>query len=390
MSSSLASEAKSLHTRLLGSSDLSVTEACLGTMTWGTQNSEAEAHAQLDYAVKERGVTMIDTAELYPVPTDADNWVAGTTEKYIGTWLAANPEWRSKLVLASKIVGYSKSSDTAAARTEPPTSPAPDSRLDRDSVRAACEASLRRLQTDYIDLYQIHWPDRYVPGFGTTEYRYENERADSVSIEETAAAIFELLKEGKIKNYGLSNESTFGVCEWMHVAAKLGMPPPVSIQNAFSLLCRGFETELAEACSPRNHNIGLLPWSILCGGLLSGKYFPEAGEAPPDPASRFVKYDQYMNRWHPKHAREATLAAAKAYKAIAARSGVTSSQLAVLFCRSRAYMAHGSIIVGGTSVEQLKETLDAFTVPVDKVLTEDVLAEIDAVHMRCRDPSNRL
>jgi len=353
-------------------------------MTWGVQNSEEDAHAQLDYAIKERGVTMVDTAEMYPVPFTAPEWVPGTTEKFIGTWLEKNPEWRSKFVLATKICGYIPKSPIAAARTDPPTSPPPDCRLDRESIRAACEASLRRLHTDYIDLFQLHWPDRYVPIFGSTVYRFEKER-DSVPIEETAAAIKELLDEGKIKAYGLSNETPFGVCEWMRVAEKLNMPPPATIQNSYSLIDRTFESALAEACSPHHHNVGLLPWSILCGGLLSGKYRTSAPK-PAEPGARFVAFKDYMGRWNPKKAREETLSAADAYAEIAERAELSPTELAILWCRTRRFIEHGAVIIGGTTVAQLKENLDAFLLPVSR-LTDEIAKEIDAVHMRCRDPS---
>lgn len=196
--SNVASSSPPLATRRLGSSSLVVTEACLGTMTFGVQNTEADAHAQLDFAIKERGVNFIDTAELYPVPLTAPEWKAGTTEEFIGSWLAANPEWRERVVLATKVCGYMPNSAVAAARTVPAADPPPACRLDRAGIRSACEASLRRLQTDYIDLYQLHWPDRYVPLFGALVYDVEKERADSIPIEETAAALKELLDEGTL------------------------------------------------------------------------------------------------------------------------------------------------------------------------------------------------
>ena len=381
-----------LRMRNLGSSTLRVTEACLGTMTWGVQNTESEAHEQLDYAIKERGVNFIDTAELYPVPLTVPEWRAGTTEEYIGTWIEANPEWRSKIVLATKVCGYMPASGVAAERTVPPASdPKPDCRLDRASVRAACNASLRRLRTDYIDLYQLHWPDRYVPIFGSTVYDFgaAEARGDAVPIEETAAALKELLDEGKIRAYGLSNETPYGVCEWHRVAAKLGMPPPATIQNAYSLLTRSFEGELAEACSPEHHNVGLLPWSVLCGGLLSGKYRRATGWRAESKA-RFVAFDTYMSRWHPQHANAATLDAAEAYCDIAERAGLSPSALAILWCRTRPFVArHGAVIVGGTSVEQLEQNLDAFDLPLD-ALTDEMQDEINAVHMRARNPSDSL
>jgi aryl-alcohol dehydrogenase-like predicted oxidoreductase len=376
-----------LQMRNLGASSLRVTEACLGTMTWGIQNTEADAHAQLDYAIKQRGINMIDTAEMYPVPSNVPEWRPGRTEEIVGSWIAANPEWRSKIVLATKVAGYWPESPVAAARTLPPTSPVPDCRLDKASVRAACEASLRRLQTDYIDLLQLHWPDRYVPLFGGTQYDLTMER-ESIDIEETAAALKELLDKGKIKAYGLSNETPYGVCEWMRVAAMLGMPPPATIQNTFNLLCRNFEDGgLAEACSPRHHNVGLLPWSVLAGGLLSGKYRAEHGT---EAESRFETFADYMKRWHPKHAKQATLDATEAYCAIAERAGLSPSALAINYCRSRPSTAHGSVIIGATNLRQLEENIDAFLTPVESVIGPDIAAAINEVHTRCRDPSNNL
>ncbi|CAE7641986.1 tas [Symbiodinium sp. CCMP2592] len=254
-------------TRKLGSSSLTVTEPCLGTMTWGVQNDEAEAHEQLDYAVKERGVNFIDTAEMYPVPNFDPQWCPGTTEEYIGNWLHKNPDLRDKVVLATKVVGRWPKSRVAARRTLPEgeADDYPDGRLDEKSVLEACDASLRRLKTDCIDLYQVHWPDRYVPIFGGTVYKAESER-EAVRVEETAGAMKKLLDAGKIKAYGVSNETTFGVCEWARAADKLGIPAPASIQNALSMVVRLFEYELAEACSERNLNIGLMAYSILAGG----------------------------------------------------------------------------------------------------------------------------
>ena len=388
LSLAVAPSTTAFRTRRLGSSQLVVTEACLGTMTWGVQNTEAEAHEQLDFALKERGVTMVDTAELYPVPLTAPEWQAGRTEEYIGTWLEKNPEWRSKIVLATKICGFMARSKVAAARTEPPTDPRPDCRLDRESVRAACEASLRRLKTDYIDLYQLHWPDRYVPIFGGTVYDASKERESPVPIEETAAALKELLDEGKIKAYGLSNETPYGLCKWCEVAAAMGLPPPATIQNAYSLLTRSFESGLAEACAPHHYNVGLLPWSVLCGGLLSGKYGSKAA-VPPAANARFVAFDNYMSRWHPSHAAAATLSAADAYAALAESSGLTPAQLAILWCRTRQFVEHGSVIVGGTSIAQLAENLDAFDLDPSR-LSDELRREIDAVHLRCRDPSDSL
>jgi len=354
-------------------------------MTWGVQNNEEEAHEQLDYAVKERGVNFIDTAEMYPVPNFDPKWCPGRTEEYIGSWLEKNPSLRSKVVLATKVVGYWPKSRAAARRNLPEGDPDnfPDGRTDALSIRQACEASLRRLKTDYIDLYQIHWPDRYVPIFGGTMYKPSNER-EAVKIEETAAALKELMQEGKIKAYGVSNETTFGVCEWARAAKALDMPLPASIQNACSLVVRLFESELAEACATSNLNVGLLAYSILAGGLLSGKY--RGGKEPA--ASRHVKYPNFMSRWNPSQGIPELLEAVEQYAAIAEELGMSLTDFSTRWCRTRSYCKHGSVIIGATSIQQLKENLDAFE--GDPGLSEDVMERVDGIHLKLRSPGTFL
>lgn len=366
----------------LGSSDLRVSEVCLGTMTWGMQNSEADAHAQLDHAIA-AGVNFIDTAEMYPVPTSYPEHVPGRSEQYLGTYLAAHPGLRERLVIATKILGYAPSSRIAANRdpARPADAPLPDGRLDRASVLAACDASLRRLQTPYIDLYQLHWPDRYVPIFGARAYDPARER-DAVPVRETLGALQELLRAGKIRAYGLSNESTFGVCEFVRVADELGMPRPASIQNAFCLLNRQFEGDLAEACAPRNFNLGLLPWSVLAGGVLTGKYNGklDGNFDPVDDSltgARFVKYKKFQGRF----VSDVTLRATERYREIAQGAGLSVATLAQAFCKSRWYIP--STIIGATTLEQLRENLAAFDVELD----EAVLRQIDAVHNAQKDPT---
>ncbi|CAJ1948307.1 unnamed protein product [Cylindrotheca closterium] len=385
--SGLSSTAASAGTKVagarsLGGSDLVVSEACLGTMTWGVQNSQEDAFEQIDYA-RSVGVNFIDTAELYPVPLTAPEWRAGATEEIIGEYIKKIGSERDELVIASKIAGFLPNSAIAAARTVPPTDPPPNGRLDDKSVKMACDASLRRLQTDRIDLMQIHWPDRYVPVFGQTEFKHDNKREDSVAIEETASALRDLIDEGKIRYIGLSNETPFGVCEWVRATEKLGIRDKlVSIQNSYSLLDRRFDSDLAEVCD--HYNIGLLPWSILAGGLLSGKY--REGKNP-SPNSRFVKYEDYMSRWSPATASEQTIHAANEYSRIAEEAGMSPTELSLAFCRTRRFISDaGSVIVGATTMDQLKENLSPFDGST-ATLDEDVLAAINEVHMKCRDPS---
>lgn len=364
----------------LGSSSLHVSEVCLGTMTWGMQNTEEDAHAQIDYALS-RGINFIDTAELYPVPTSHPDQVPGRSEEFIGTYLAKHPDVRPKLIIASKIMGYSPRSETAANRfpEKPKGEHLPEARLDAESIRAACNASLKRLQTDYIDLYQLHWPDRYVPSFGVRTYDPRKER-EAVPIRETLLALKELLDKGKIRAYGLSNETTFGVCQFGRLADELDMPRPATVQNPFCLFNRQFEGELAEACAPRNYNIGLLPWSILAGGVLTGKYNGKVDDNMNTVdgsllKARLVKFKPFQNRFLSKETLEVT----ELYRKIAEKKGMSVATLAQAFCKSRWYIP--SSIIGATTLEHLRENIDAFEVELDK----ETLAEIDAVHNANKD-----
>jgi len=351
----------------LGSSDLMVSEVCLGTMTFGHQNTEAESHALLSEAMV-LGINFIDTAEMYPVPSKRET--SGTTEKYIGTWIAKKVVPRDKFILATKVSGYDANGFVASKRTDPP-GPDQPSRLDGASIKAALNASLKRLQTDYVDLFQLHWPDRYCPNFGKSIYDESQERKDAVSFEDIVRALGELIKEGKIRYWGVCNETTYGVAELFHAAKHLGVPPPVSVQNCYNLMLRTFETELAEACAPSHYNLGLLPWSPLAGGVLTGKYL---GDKPH--GSRNVKYPEFQARFF----KNQTQAAVKEYTTIARRFGLTPVQLALGWCRSRRFVA--STIIGATRLDQLCENVAAFEVE----LPADCIELINTVHRMYRNP----
>eukprot|EP00593_Proboscia_inermis_P001585 CAMPEP_0171295516 /NCGR_PEP_ID=MMETSP0816-20121228/4096_1 /TAXON_ID=420281 /ORGANISM="Proboscia inermis, Strain CCAP1064/1" /LENGTH=359 /DNA_ID=CAMNT_0011768215 /DNA_START=99 /DNA_END=1178 /DNA_ORIENTATION=- len=356
-------------------------------MTWGVQNDESDAHAQIDLA-RERGINFIDTAELYPVPLFVKEWRAGKTEELIGSYLSkVGSKARDEMVIASKIAGFMPRSSIATERyASLGLSPVEgeDCRLDADSIRRACDASLARLQTDRIDLYQIHWPDRSVPLFGQSAFQPNDQRADSISIHETAQALKDLIDAGKIRAIGLSNESSFGVGEWHKACTDLGIADKLAtIQNSYSLLDRRFDTELAESC--HHYGIGLLPWSILAGGLLSGKY--RGGQSPEQ--ARFQKYPRYMTRWSPSSASKYTLEAVDAYAHLAERKGMTLTELSIRFVKSRSHVGNGSTIIGATTLDQLNQNIDAFdsSSSDDHVLDEETLKEIDNIHLRCPNPS---
>jgi len=360
-------------TKQLADSELYVADCCLGSMTWGIQNTEIEAHEQLHYSY-EHGINMIDTAEIYPVKPSPET--QGSTSTYIGSWLRARRIPRDSVVIASKVAGRSQGLEWVPAnRTDPPGEERRP-RVDPESIREACEGELRRLKTDYLDLFQIHWPDRYVPTFGESQYRGDREMEEAQPFYLQVEAMGQLVKEGKIRYWGLSNETSFGVMSHCQEAAQQGVPRPITIQNNFSLLNRSFESELAETCAPSNNNLGLLPWSAMAGGALSGKYL--RGEK--DPAFQRYRFNLFPGRYDRFNTERAQKAAAE-YVAIAKECSLTPAQLAYAFCRSREFVP--TTIIGATSMEQLEENLGGFGEP----LAPEVLEAIDEVHVKMRNPA---
>ncbi len=340
--------------RQLGSSDLKVSALALGTMTFGEQNSEAEAHAQLDYAIS-RGVNFIDTAEMYPVAPRAET--VHRTESYIGTWL--KQQQRDKLIVATKIAGPARG--FSWIRGTP--------RINREHITAAIDGSLRRLQTNYVDLYQIHWPDRYVPMFGATSYDVTQER-DSVPIAEQLQVLAELVRAGKVRHIGLSNETPWGVAEFVHCAEQLGLPRIVSVQNAYHLMNRTYESGLAEVC--HHAHVGLLAYSPLAFGWLTGKYITD-----PNAHGRITLFPNFGQRYAKVNVPPAT----KEYMRIAQEAGLTPATLALAFARTRWFTS--SVVLGATTLEQLKENLDSAEV----TLSHEVLEKIEAVHRLYPNPA---
>jgi len=339
----------------LGSSDLLVSKICLGTMTFGEQNTEAEAHSQLDYAM-ERGINFIDTAEMYPVMPRAET--QGTTERFIGTWLKKSGK-RKDIVLATKVAGPSRMPWIRDGKSD----------LDANNIRTAIDSSLQRLQTDYIDLYQLHWPSRNVPIFGQLAFNPENERT-SIAIENTLAVLADLIKEGKIRQIGVSNESAWGVTEFIKQAELKGLPKIVSIQNCYHLANRCFESGLDEVCF--RENIGLLAYSPLSFGQLTAKYV--------DNPKAHGRLTIFPTAWSPRYLRPAVQEAAKRYAALARAYDMTPTQLALAWCYSRWFVA--STIIGATNLAQLEENIDAYAV----ALPNDVVEAVNAIHAEIMNP----
>ncbi|MCH4561842.1 NADP(H)-dependent aldo-keto reductase [Halomonas sp. EGI 63088] len=342
-----------MQTRPLGNTGIEVSRLCLGTMTFGEQNSEADAHEQLDRAVA-FGINFIDTAEMYPVPPKAET--QGRTEAYIGSWLKHRSS-RDDVIIATKAAGPG----LEHVRGGP--------RLTREHLRQAIDDSLSRLQTDYVDLYQLHWPDRHTNFFGRLGYEHDEEE-DSTPLEETLAALKELVDAGKVRAIGLSNDTPWGVMRVLHLAETLGLPRVASIQNPYNLLNRTFEVGLAEIA--HRENVGLLAYSPLAFGMLSGKYLDGARPV----GARLTLFERFQRYTNPL-AEEAT----RAYVQIARDHDLDPAQMALAFVNSRSFLT--SNIIGATTMEQLEDDLASESLRLE----QSVLDAIEEVHRRLPNPA---
>lgn len=346
-----------MNMRKLGRSDLSVSPLCLGSMTWGSQNSEAEAHAQIDMAL-DHGVNFIDSAEMYPT-TPHHRDTCGDSERRIGEWVAKTGR-RADVVLATKVVGDGYEN----IREGGPITP--------DIIRTACEDSLRKLQTDYIDLYQIHWPNRGSYHF-IKHWEYDPSTQDTAraleDIEAELTTLDALVKEGKIRHIGLSNETAWGTMQYLRIAERLGLPRVATVQNEYSFLRRFYDLDMAELS--HHENVGLICYTPLGGGMLTGKYsdgaMPEGSRAA-------------INEGIGGRMTEFGMAAADAYVAVARKHGLDPAQMALAWCMARPFMA--SVIFGATSLPQLETSLAAMSLTLD----EEVLSDILDVYKRYPKP----
>ncbi|MFN9727996.1 aldo/keto reductase [Acidovorax sp.] len=352
-----------MNTVRLGQSDLQVTPICLGTMTFGEQVNETDSHAILSHSLA-RGVSFIDTAEMYSVPPRAET--CGATETIIGNWFAKNPGARQKLVLATKVAGPSRGMPWVRQ----------GSGMSAADIVASCEGSLRRLQTDVIDLYQIHWPERHVPAFGAMYYNPEKETSVT-PIHAQLEALAGLVKAGKVRFIGLSNETPYGVHEFVRLAEQHGLPRVATVQNPYCLINRTWENGMDETC--HRLQVSLLAYSPLGFGLLTGKYDQSGITGVGAPAgARIATYESVRKqRW----GRPEALEAARRYNALARESGLTPTQMALAFCYTKWQVA--STIIGVTSVAQLDEDLAAW----GTTLSPDLLKAIDAMRWQLRDPA---
>ncbi|NDP27380.1 MAG: aldo/keto reductase [Flavobacterium sp.] len=339
----------------LPNTDIKISKICLGTMTFGEQNSEAEGHAQMDYAI-EKGVNFFDTAEMYSVPARQETY--GSTEKIIGTWFQKTGK-REEVILTSKIAGPNRSFGYMREKLD----------FSPKSIQVALDQSLQRLQTDYIDVYQLHWPERKTNFFGQRGFKPQHDAWED-NIQSVLETLEDLIKQGKINHIGLSNETPWGVMRFLEESKHQNLPQIKTIQNPYSLLNRTFESGLAEICI--RENVGLLAYSPLAFGVLSGKYL--SGETLPN--ARINKFPQY-NRYNSLQCTKAT----RLYQEIAHKYGLTLTELSLAFVNQQAFMT--SSIIGATSMEQLKENIAT----IDVLLSDDILKEIEGVQAVIPDPA---
>ena len=340
----------------LPNSDIKVSKICLGTMTWGNQNTEADGHAQMDYAL-EKGINFFDTAELYSVPATPETY--GATEKIIGSWFKKTGN-RDKVVLASKIAGGGDY--TAHIRKDG---------FSKRALTEALEGSLKRLQTDYIDLYQLHWPSRGVNCFGLRDYPYKTATKEAENHFEILETLNGFIKQGKIKQIGLSNETPWGTMQYLQTAKEHNLPRMSTIQNSYSLIHRAYEYGMSEVSL--RENIGLLVYSPLAQGVLSGKYLN--GEAPE--GARGTLFPRFIARYMTK----GSVQAVAEYKKIADKHGLTLAQLSLAFVNQLPFVT--SNIIGATNLTQLKENIESISIELSDV----VLKEIEEVHAAIPNPA---
>ncbi len=345
--------------RKLGTTNIDVSVICLGTMTFGEQNSQQEGFDQMDYALK-RGINFFDTAELYPIMPRKETY--GKTEEIIGNWFKQRKN-RSKVILASKIASKTEN-DLSWIREG-----AQKLGFDKKNMNAAIDASLQRLQTDYIDLYQLHWPERKVPKFGKLDFEYDPYDNEWIQIEEVLDNLNNLIKSGKIRYVGLSNETPWGVMKFLQVAKEKNLPRMMSIQNVYSLVNRVFDIANSEVSI--RENCGLLAYSPLAGGRLSGKYINQQ--------PKNARYTLWPSRFDRHHTKRGEMAIAK-YVSLAKKYHITPSTFANAYVNDRPFVT--SNIIGATTIEQLRENIDS----IDITLSNEILHEIEDIHLSDPNP----
>lgn len=339
----------------LPKTDIKVSKICLGSMTWGNQNTEAEGHLQLDYAF-DQGVNFIDTAELYPVPATAET--QGRTSKIIGSWLQKTGR-RDKVILASKIAG--PGDYTAHIRT---------TGFSPQSIKDAVDTELTRLQTDYIDLYQLHWPERQTNTFGIRDYKHNTQDPWQDNFNEILQTLDTIIKSGKVRHVGLSNEKAWGTMRYLEESKTHDLPRMKTIQNAYSLLNRVFEGDMAEVSL--RENIGLLAYSPMAFGVLSGKYI-EGNAADNARLKLFPRFARYSS--------EQSTEATKQYLELAKANNLSLAQMSLAFVNQQPFVT--SNIIGATNLEQLKENIAS----IDIELNADILAKINTIHAVIPNPA---